>query len=120
VRPVNWGLTRGKQTLLPGPYDTAGGDHRARPPSEGDNNLLLRIDGGGDPAVLFSFTSTCQRLSVEARTYLRDVLTRLPSTPAELLGDLLPDRWQSARAAKMAPLPASATQTPTPAAVSAP
>jgi hypothetical protein len=43
-------------------------------------------------AVLFSFTSTCQRLGVEPWSYLHDVLTRLPMSPAVLLGDLLPDR----------------------------
>jgi hypothetical protein len=47
--------------------------------------------------VLFSFTSTCQRLGVETWAYLQDVLTRLPALPAGQLGDLLPDRWQAAR-----------------------
>jgi hypothetical protein len=42
-------------------------------------------------AVLFTFTSTCQRLGVEPWAYLQDVLTRLLSLPAEQLGDLLPD-----------------------------
>jgi transposase len=47
--------------------------------------------GGQTAAVLFSFTSTCQRLGVEPWAYLRDVLTRLPAMPAGQLGDLLPD-----------------------------
>jgi transposase len=51
--------------------------------------------GGQTAAVLFSFTSTCQRLGVEPWTYLQSVLTRLPTTPAEQLGDLLPDHWQA-------------------------
>jgi hypothetical protein len=50
--------------------------------------------------VLFSFTSTCQRLGVEPWAYLQDVLTRLPATPAEQLGELLPDYWRSARQIK--------------------
>jgi transposase len=53
--------------------------------------------GGRTAAVLFSCTSTCQRLGVEPWAYLQDVLTRLPTTPAGQLGDLLPDRWQRAR-----------------------
>jgi transposase len=53
--------------------------------------------GGQTAAVLFSFTSTCQRLKVEPWAYLQDVLTRLPTTPAAQLVDLLPDRWQAAR-----------------------
>jgi hypothetical protein len=58
--------------------------------------------GGQTAAVLFSFTSTCQRLGVEPWVYLQDVLTRLPATPAGQLGDLLPDHWQAARQARMA------------------
>ena len=53
--------------------------------------------GGQTAAVLFSFTSTCQRLGVEPWAYLQDVLTRLPRTPAEQVGDFLPDRWETAR-----------------------
>jgi hypothetical protein len=54
--------------------------------------------GGETAAILFSFTSTCQRLGVEPWAYLQDVLTRLPSTPADQLAGLLPDRWQAAHA----------------------
>jgi hypothetical protein len=46
-------------------------------------------------AVLFSFTSTCQRLGVEPWAHLQDVFTRLPTTPAGQVGDLLPDHWQA-------------------------
>jgi transposase len=67
--------------------------------------------GGQTAAVLFSFTSTCQRLGVEPWAYLQDVLTRLPTTPAGHLGDLLPDHWQTARRASTAPPPAPATDT---------
>jgi hypothetical protein len=69
--------------------------------------------GGQTAAVLFSFTSTCQRLGVEPWAYLQDVLVRLPATPAGQLSDLLPDRWQAARQAKVAILPAP-TETATP------
>jgi transposase len=54
--------------------------------------------GGKTAAVLFTFTSTCQRLGVEPWAYLKDVLTRLPTMPKEQLADLLPDRWQAAQA----------------------
>jgi transposase len=56
--------------------------------------------GGQAAAVLFSFTSTCQRLGVEPWAYLQDVLTRLPAMSAAELGKLLPDRWQAARPPK--------------------
>src|SRR5262249_27438643 len=53
--------------------------------------------GGQTAAVLFSVTSTWQRLGVEPWAYLQDVLTRLPTTPAGHLGDLLPDHWARAQ-----------------------
>jgi transposase len=69
--------------------------------------------GGQTAAVLFSFTSTCQRLGVEPWAYLQDVLTRLPTMPVGQLGDLLPDRWQAARQAKTTTSPVPATETTT-------
>lgn len=68
------------------------------------NWLFVGSDKGGQTAaVLFSFTSTCHRLGIEPWAYLQDVLTRLPTLPAESraesLAALLPDRWQAARAA---------------------
>jgi transposase len=66
--------------------------------------------GGQTAAVLFSFTSTCQRLGVEPWAYLQDVLARLPATPAGQLGDLLPDHWQPVRQAKTATTPLPTTQ----------
>jgi transposase len=55
--------------------------------------------GGETAAVLFSFTSTCQRLGMNPWAYLQDVLSRLPITAKEQLGNLLPDRWQAAQTA---------------------
>src|SRR5262249_5921678 len=60
--------------------------------------------GGQTAAVLLSFTSTCQRLGVEPWSYLRDVLTRL-SAAAEPVEELLPDRWEAARRARLAAAP---------------
>jgi len=53
--------------------------------------------GGKTAALLYTFTSTCRRLGVEPWAYLKDVLTRLPTTLKEQLTNLLPDRWQAAR-----------------------
>jgi hypothetical protein len=69
--------------------------------------------GGHTAAVLLSCTSTCQRLGVEPWAYLQDVLTRLPTTSAAHLEDLLPDRWQAAGTATTPPTTsASATNPP--------
>jgi transposase len=59
--------------------------------------------GGRTAAVLFSFTSTCQRLGVEPWRYLRDVLEWLPSHPPERLAELLPDEWARAQRAATEP-----------------
>jgi hypothetical protein len=72
--------------------------------------------GGQTAAVLFSFTSTCQRLGVEPWAHLQDVLRRLPTTPAGQLGDLLPDHWQAARQVSRPIPPASTSEKPLPAA----
>jgi len=71
--------------------------------------------GGQTAAVLFSFTSTCQRLGVEPWAYLRDVLSRLPTTPTAQLVELLPDRWQAARPGQAATTTPAAASSPTPA-----
>jgi hypothetical protein len=60
--------------------------------------------GGQTAAVLMSFTSTCNRLPVEPWSYLQDVLSRLPSTPAGQLDELLPNRCKAERS-KQAPPP---------------
>src|SRR5207249_11122706 len=53
------------------------------------NWLFVGSERGGETAaVLISFTSTCQRLQVEPWSYLQDVLSRLPATPAGQLDSL--------------------------------
>lgn len=62
------------------------------------NFLFAGSDKGGQTAaVLFSFTSSCQRHGIDPFAYLRDVLERLAvgSLPDEQLAALLPDRWSS-------------------------
>jgi hypothetical protein len=76
------------------------------------NWLTVRSPRGGQTAaVLFSFTSTCQRLGVEPWAYLQYILTRLPTTPAGQVGEFLLDHRQSARQAKTATAQSPATET---------
>lgn len=72
--------------------------------------------GGQTAAVLFSFASTCQRLGIEPWRYLRDLLERLPTHPAERLAELLPDEWaRGQRAAAAAARPTMPSEMPLPA-----
>jgi hypothetical protein len=60
-------------------------------------------------------------LGVEPWAYLQDVLTRLPATPDEQLGELLPDHWQAARrATATAAAPPTGPTLPPPSAESTP
>lgn len=64
------------------------------------NWLFVGSDAGGKTAaVLFSFTATCKLLGINTFEYLRDVLQRLATCPAERLAEMLPHNWQAARAA---------------------
>jgi transposase len=78
------------------------------------NWLFLGSDKGGQTAaVLFSFTATCKHLGIDTWTYLKDVLERIPTHPAERLAELLPHRWQAARlAAAPTNAPSSGAVTP--------
>ena len=62
------------------------------------NWLFAGSDAGGrTAAVLYSFTSTCQRHKLDSFAYLRDLFARMPEHPTERLEELLPDRWAAAR-----------------------
>jgi transposase len=63
----------------------------------GRNNWLYvgSDKGGKTAAVLFSFTASCKHLGIDTFAYLRDVLSRLPTQPAERLQELLPHRWRA-------------------------
>ena len=55
------------------------------------NWLFFGSDQGGKSlAILSSFTATCQQFGINPWTYLRDTLTKLPTTPADQLHTLLP------------------------------
>jgi dipeptidyl aminopeptidase/acylaminoacyl peptidase len=76
-------------------------------PASGRKYQLTRGDkSAGDMA--WSPDSSWQAFTSD-RAATRDVLTRLPTTAAGQLGDLLPDRWQAARQAETAKPPSSAT-----------
>jgi transposase len=77
--------------------DNNAAERALRPIAVGRNNWLFvgSATGGQTAAILFSFTSTCRRLSLDPFAYLRDVLACLATGPlsSEQLGLLLPHRW---------------------------
>jgi len=53
--------------------------------------------GGERAAVIYSLITTCKLLGIEPFAYLRDVLERLPTHPAERIAELTPRKWLAAR-----------------------
>lgn len=64
----------------------------------GRKNFLFVGDkeSGRKLADLYTVVATCEANTVDPLAYLTDVLTRLDSTPAERLDDLLPQNWTPA------------------------
>ncbi len=58
------------------------------------NYLFVGSDRGGrTAATLYSLVGTCKRHQIDPFAYLKDVLGRLPTHPADRLRELLPDAW---------------------------
>ena len=52
--------------------------------------------GGRTAATLYSLLGSCKRHQIDPFAYLKDILERLPTQPADRLGELLPDAWVAA------------------------
>jgi transposase len=64
------------------------------------NWLFVGSDRGGETAaVLLSLCTTCKNLGIDPQAYLRDVLARVSTHPANRIEELLPDHWQALRQA---------------------
>ena len=46
---------------------------------------------------MYSLVGSCKRHRVDPFAYLKDILERLPTHPADRLGELLPDAWIAAK-----------------------
>ena len=53
--------------------------------------------GGAHPTGLMSLCATCKIWNIDPFAYLRDVLDRISTHPANRIDELLPDRWQESR-----------------------
>jgi transposase len=67
------------------------------------NWLFAGSDAGGrTAAVLYTMTQTCKGHRIDPFAYLQDVLTRVPSLPADQLPELFPHVWAEAQRAQAA------------------
>ena len=61
------------------------------------NYMFVGSDRGGrTAATLYSLVASCKRHQVDPFPYIKDTLERLPTHPANRLGELLPDAWIAA------------------------
>jgi transposase len=54
-------------------------------------------EGGQTAASIMSVIETCKRLRINPFEYMKDVLTRFPSTMTSQVDDFLPDRWLASK-----------------------
>ena len=72
-------------------------ENAMRPIAIGRKNwMFFGHKGTGErSAILYSLIESCRRRGIEPYAYLRDVLTRRPSTPLDKIETLIPANWQS-------------------------
>ncbi|THH37626.1 transposase domain-containing protein, partial [Neolewinella litorea] len=75
-------------------------ENSIRPLALGRKNYLFAgsHEGARRAAMLYSFFASCQRLEVNPRAWLREILERIPDHPVNRLDELLPHRWVEAPA----------------------
>jgi len=60
-------------------------------------NWLFFGDAAGQrSAIIYSIIESCRRHDIEPYTYLRDVLTRLPTMTNRQIKDIVPKAWAAA------------------------
>jgi transposase len=76
-------------------------ENAIRPTALGKKNWLFFGDAnaGERGAVIYSIIESCRRHGVEPYSYLRDVLTRLPSMTNRHIKDIVPKAWAAAKKA---------------------
>jgi len=70
-------------------------ENASRPTALGKKNWLFfgEADAGERGAILYTIVECCRRRGIEPYTYLRDVLTRLPSTTNHQVAQIIPAAW---------------------------
>ena len=70
-------------------------ENAIRPTALGKENWLFfgDADAGQRSAIIYSIIESCRRHGIEPYTYLRDVLTRLPTMTNRQIKDIVPKAW---------------------------
>lgn len=70
-----------------------------RPTAIGKKNWLFigEAEAGQRSAILFTIIEACRSRSIDPQTYLRDVLTRLPTLTNRQIKDVTPEAWAKTR-----------------------
>src|SRR5580765_4192791 len=70
-------------------------ENAIRPTALGKKNWLFfgEADAGERGAILYTIVECCRRRGIEPYTYLRDVLTRLPSITNHQVAQIIPAAW---------------------------
>jgi hypothetical protein len=73
-------------------------ENAIRPTALGKKNWLFfgDADAGERSAIIYSIIESCRRHGIEPYTYLRDVLTRLPTMTNRQIKDIVPKAWAAA------------------------
>ena len=74
-------------------------ENAIRPTALGKKNWLFfgDADAGQRSAIIYSIIESCRRHGIEPYTYLRDVLTRLPTMTNRQIKDVVPKAWAATR-----------------------
>lgn len=78
-------------------------ENAIRPTAVGKKNWLFigHPEAGDRAAIIYTILACCRRLNINAREYLTDVLTRLPSMKMSEVAALTPENWLASKS-KMA------------------
>ncbi len=78
------------------PLDNNACENAIRPVALGRKNFLFAgsARGGRCAATLYTLVESCKLVGVDRLAYLRDVLVRIHTQPADQLAELVPARWK--------------------------
>jgi len=73
-------------------------ENAIRPSAIGKKNWLFigKAEAGQRSAILFTIIEACRSRGIDPQTYLREVLTRLPTLTNRQIKDVTPEAWAKA------------------------